>query len=171
MTTRVYGVSSGNGNHGVSHTFADYYVRTTDPWRLAHAAIIAEFKSGTGQAWAMEHCEIDGEADYTISAVILDPPNDESEDSEYPTLYVCDECGFDSEESSLDGAECTECESGHFAEKEFDDYEDGRNWSESNGAWLIVEVFPEDSPRDGVQIYDSIEDALSEDVLRLVPAE
>ena len=33
-----YGVSSGNGNNGVSHLYPDYYVRTADPFRLAELA-------------------------------------------------------------------------------------------------------------------------------------
>lgn len=68
--TRWYGVSSGNGNDGVSHLFADYYVRTDDPWRLAECAIASEFKPEY-QCNALEVAEIDGDPAHTISAVIF----------------------------------------------------------------------------------------------------
>lgn len=35
---RWYGVSTGDGNNGVSHMFPDYYVLTDDPWELAERA-------------------------------------------------------------------------------------------------------------------------------------
>lgn len=125
---RLYGVSSGNGNDGVSHIFADFYVRTNDPWTLAKAAIVAAFKPGAGYAFAMENAEIDGEAEFTITATIMDPPA---------------EPGEPESESS---------------------------WSEHNGAWMIYEVFPaeEDDPRDSIMVYDSLDEALSADVLALV---
>jgi len=139
--TKLYGVSSGDGNNGVSHMFADYYVRTNEPWTLARAAMLAEFKTGKGHAFALANMEIDGEAEYTISAMILNPPCEDTEDGSYP------EC--DNEEEA----------------------EDGRNWSEANGAWLIVEVFPDNEPREGRPVYESIDDALSEDVVALARKE
>ena len=39
-----YGVSSGDGNNGVSHMFADYYVKTAEPYRLAELAVLTLFK-------------------------------------------------------------------------------------------------------------------------------
>lgn len=69
---RLYGVSSGNGNDGVSHIFADYYVRTNDPWRLARLAMVGQFKDEYLPK-AIEACEVDGEADYTVQAVIYEP--------------------------------------------------------------------------------------------------
>lgn len=72
---RWYAVSFGNGNNGVSHLFPDYYVHTDDPWTLASAAQLGTFKAH----WVdhvKEEMEVDGEADYTISAVIYDPPDD-----------------------------------------------------------------------------------------------
>lgn len=69
---RLYGVSSGNGNDGVSHMFADYYVTTNDPWRLAKLAMVTQFKEAY-QAKALEECTVDGEAEYTVQAVIYEP--------------------------------------------------------------------------------------------------
>ena len=66
--TRLYGVSSGNGNDGVSQMFPDYYVRTDSPWQLAELAALSTFKPGAGQAWCKRHVEIDGESEYTIQA-------------------------------------------------------------------------------------------------------
>ncbi len=125
--TRLYGVSSGDGNNGVSRMFADYYVRTNDPWRLAQLAALTEFKPDW-QERAKEALEVDGEDEYTISAVIYNPIDDE------------------------------------------DEHEDGDDWCSVNGAWRIWEVFPEDEPREGRPMYDSLEDAFGDDIA-LVPAE
>ena len=78
-TPRWYGVSSGNGNDGVSHTFPDYYVRTSDPWRLAELACVTSFKAGKSREWAKENVEVDGEPDYTLSATIYEGPDGETE--------------------------------------------------------------------------------------------
>ena len=122
---RLYGVSSGDGNNGVSHTFPDYYVRTNDPWRLARLACMTSMKPDWHD-WALEEMQVDGESDYGISAVLYEPPDWEPEDE--------------------DAAE------------------------EGYGpAWLIIEVFPEDEPRDGVMIYDSLHDAFSAADLARVP--
>lgn len=163
---RLYGVSNGNGNDGVSHLFADYYVRTSDPWRLAELAMVAQFKPGKDMAWAKDNAEIDGDEESTIFAMLLDPPCEDTEDGEYPTEYVCGNCG-----ASGDCAHaCDECGADDWNEKEYDDYEDGRNWSDANGAWMLVEVFPEDEPREGRPVYDTLEDCFSEPELTLVPA-
>jgi hypothetical protein len=79
---RCYGVSHGNGNDGVSQMHANYYVLTDDPWTLARAAVLAEFKPGRGQAFALAEMQIDGEAEYTISATIYDPPEEDAEPRE-----------------------------------------------------------------------------------------
>lgn len=126
--TRIYGVSSGNGNDGVSQSFADYYVMTDDPWTLARAAMLSEFEPGKGYEFALETMDINGEEEYGISAMILDPPAD-------------------------------------------DDGEEGESWSDVNGAWLIIEVFPEDNSewiaRRRAPVYDSLEDCFTADVLEL----
>jgi len=74
MTTRWYGVSTGYGNNGVSHMFTDYYVLTDDPWTLARAAIIAAHEGNAAWEQAAIEAEVDGEADYTIAAVIYEDP-------------------------------------------------------------------------------------------------
>jgi hypothetical protein len=125
-TPRLYGVSYGNGNDGVSHTFADFYVRTNDPWRLAELALISDFKSDW-KVRAQDAALIDGESDYTISATIYDPLDEECDDSD-------------------------------------------ESYSAANGAWLICEIFPDNDPRDGAAIYDSLADAFSESDLAMVPA-
>ena len=123
----LYGVSSGNGNDGVSHMFADYYVNTDDPWRLARLALVASFKD-EWKARALDAATVDGESEYTISAMIHDPL-----DEEYG--------------------------------------EDEESWGNVNGAWLIVEVFPEDDPREGRPVYDSLDDAFESADLALVATE
>lgn len=117
LDSRWYGVSSGNGNDGVSHLYPDYYVKTNDPWRLAELAAVSTFKDGAGTEWAKRHIVIDGEAEYTISAFFDDPPCGKTVDGEYPDLPE---------------------------DVEYEDAEDGRNWSMHNGAWQIFEVFPVD---------------------------
>lgn len=140
---RLYGVSFGNGNDGVSQMFPSFYVRTNTPYDLALAALLSEFKPGKGQAWAARHADVDGEPDYTIYATLSCPPCEDTEDGEYPELE--------------DGVE-------------YEDAEDGRNWDMHNGSWMICEVFPEDEPREGTPVYDSLEDALTADVIALARA-
>ena len=146
---KLYGVSSGDGNNGVSHMFADYYVRTDDPWRLARLAMLAQFKPGKGMAWALEAMDVDGEAEYTIAATIYNPPDDR------------DEAPDDRDEAPDDEA----------PDDEAPDDRDDADWCSVNGAWMIIEVFPEDDPRDGRPMYDSIEDAFDKPELALAPAE
>ena len=139
--SRLYGISTGNGNDGLSRMFAGYYVRTTDPWRLAELAAISQFKT-SGFAWAKRNVDIDGDAEFGISAVFLAPPCEDTPDGEYPELPE----GVD-----------------------YEDAEDGRNWSDANGAWMIVEVFPDSEPRDGAPVYESIDDAFDDVALAAVP--
>jgi hypothetical protein len=60
----------------VSHLFPAYIVKTEEPWRLARIAVGAEFKD---RSWALENAQIDGEADFTICAMISEGPNGETE--------------------------------------------------------------------------------------------
>lgn len=120
---RIYGVSSGNGNDGVSHAFADYYVHTNEPWRLAELALLTSMKPEFHR-WVRNEMWIDGEAEYTISAVLHNPPDET--------------------------------------------YENDTSWCDANGAWFIIEVFPDDEPREGVMVYNSIDDAFGDDA-KLVP--
>lgn len=116
---RWFGVSFGNGNDGV--TFPDYYVRTADPFKLAAAAVIGMFKDEYKER-AADVLEVDGEADYTISAMILNPEDVEG--------YECPVCGMI--DSHADDCEADESE------------DDNGSYCDANGAWLICEVFPVD---------------------------
>lgn len=115
---RLYGVSHGNGNDGVSHIFAAYYVRTNDPWRLAHLALIGEFKP-EWQSKALAEADIDGDSDYTVTACIHHPLDSQEWDRDY--------------------------------------------------TYHITEVFPEDKPRPGVALYESLEEAFTPELLAKVP--
>ena len=107
----------------VSRIFANYYVRTNDPWRLAHLALVGAMQPAW-QSEAMAAADIDGDSDYTITACLLEP---------------------------LDRTD-----------------EDG-SWCDANGAWHITEVFPEDKPREGVKVYESLEEAFTPELLAKVP--
>lgn len=65
---RWYGVSTGDGNIGVSHMSPSYYVFTNDPWELAERAAKSDLK-----AEYHDEIEVDGEAEYVISASVYDP--------------------------------------------------------------------------------------------------
>ena len=146
-TPRWYGVSSGNGNNGVSHTWPDYYVRTADPFTVAAAAMIARFTEGEGQAWAASNCGVVGESDYTIYAVIYDPPDDNPERDH-------SECE--------DGEDCEGCDMC------FPDHDD--SYSSANGAWQIIEVFPVEDmeeERSSAWRYDSDREAFTRKVWTL----
>jgi hypothetical protein len=93
-TPRWFAVSSGNGNDGVSQMWPDYYCRCTsdEAFTLASAAMISQFKPGAGYAWVAENCEVDGESDYTITACISDPPEEEADEPDYRD--IAEEAGF-----------------------------------------------------------------------------
>jgi hypothetical protein len=78
-TPRLYAVSYGNGNDGVSHMWPDFYCRTDDPYALARLAIITNLGESY-QDWASEVVDVDGEAEYTITGMILDPPSDDTDE-------------------------------------------------------------------------------------------
>lgn len=78
-TPQWYGVSSGNGNDGVSQQYPDYYVRAADPYRLAELAMVDKFNDGPDMVWASEEVTVDGERDYTITATIYEGPDGETE--------------------------------------------------------------------------------------------
>lgn len=146
-TPRLYGVSFGNGNNGVSHTYADYYVRTSDPWTLARVAMLESFKRPFWDA-ALSAMDVDGEAEYTISAVIYNPEDVDSSEAPEADHSLCD-----------DGEDCEGCE---HCERDEDD-----SYCSANGAWCICEVFPETDPRDSRMIYDSLDAAFSAEGIRL----
>jgi hypothetical protein len=75
---RWYGVSFGNGNDGVSQSWPRCAVFTNEPFVLARAAMISQFVE-RAQPWANDVMVVDGEMDYTISATIYDPPEDDTD--------------------------------------------------------------------------------------------
>ena len=177
-TPRLYGVSFGNGNDGVSHMFADYYVKTCDPWLLTRAATLGSFKPEFQPA-ANEAVEIDGEADYTIYATIYNPEDVDPAEAPSPTYtlsYVCPEYGETWENESADDAneldDCAQCNARGIEPDESSENEiDGDDtYSAANGAWFICEVFREDEPRDGRPIYDSLEDCFGDNAPELTMA-
>jgi hypothetical protein len=158
-TPKLYGVSFGDGNDGVSHTFAAYYVRTYDPYTLASAAMLGRFKSGFMRQ-ACDELDIDGEAEYTISATLYEPL-----DREDPTpANHCNACDHDW--TGDDSDTCPECDSDDINEGEPEE----SSYCDANGAWLICEVFPEPEPREGCPIYDSLEDCFGDTAPELAMA-
>lgn len=152
-----YGVSFGNGNDGVSHFYPNFYVRTCEPYTLAAAAMLSDFKPSEGQAWCAENLEIDGEADYTISATLFDPPDDRKD-------YESD---LAEAQTAIDGAETDEeLEKAEADLQELEDSDSGY-WSESNGAWMICEVFRVDEPDERRSAYDSLREAFSDNLIAL----
>ena len=71
-----YGVSYGNGNDGVSHFSPNILVYTDDPWTLARAAMIFEWKD---KVWANENVDLDHNGDEMVSATIYEGPDGETE--------------------------------------------------------------------------------------------
>lgn len=145
-TPRWYGVSTGNGNDGISHFWPSYYVRTSDPWTLARAAIVAECGD---REFALEAFEVNGDADYTIHAVIYDPPDDDSD---------------------LDPSQCEEGEDCEGCDQCVNEES---SWSSVNGAWLLVDVFAVGTPHDWddrstAPEYDSLESAIDSTTLAMV---
>lgn len=73
--TKLYGVSFGNGNDGVSQLFPNFYVRTDSPYTLAQVALADLFIARKVRA-AIREMQVDGEAEYTISATLYNPWDD-----------------------------------------------------------------------------------------------
>ena len=76
---QYYGVSSGDGNNGVSSSYPDYLVLTNDPWCLAKCAAISSFKRGKGWQWARDNMETEGEEDYGITVSFSESPETQKE--------------------------------------------------------------------------------------------
>lgn len=71
-----YGVSYGNGNDGVSHSYPNYMVYTDDPWTLARAAMVSQWKD---KVWTNENVDLDHNGDEMVSATIYEGPEGETE--------------------------------------------------------------------------------------------
>lgn len=166
---RLYGVSFGNGNDGVSHLYPNFYVRTCEPYVLAAAAMLSDFKPGEGHDWCIANVEIDGEADYTIIATLYNPTDDREDYEEElkaaqedldEAQSVCDEAGDDDEaaQHALEQAEKTL--------EELTENDPG-SWSASNGAWMICEVFPVDDDNWRRPVYTSLADAFTANLIEM----
>lgn len=111
--------------------------------------------------------EVDGEAEYTISAMLLEPLDRDPPQSN----YCCESCGHewvddedaDATAHSADSVECPECDSKEVTATELE-YD---SWADSNGAYLICEVFPVDDADPSAPEYDSLEACFGADELRL----
>lgn len=162
---RLYAVSSGNGNDGVSHMFPDYYVHTNDPYRLAALAMVSSFDHKFKQA-AADACEVDGESDYTISATIYNP--EDVDPSEAVTEMCCSDCEhtWTVDGEIPDDLQCPKCDS-----RDVESSDDDGTYCDVNGAWQIIEIFPEESPNARRPIYDSLEECFDDDDLKLVPSD
>src|SRR6266851_1581500 len=158
-TPQWFAVSSGNGNDGVSHMFPDYYCRcsASEAFDLTAAAMLSTFKPASYQ-WAKDNMEVDGESDYTISATIYDPPDDETETETPDYRDIAEENGFrvlpvsrGYETGFAWGTMDSEKPGGSMLSTESEAWEaccdeneliseDEPSWSDVNNAWCIVEV-------------------------------
>lgn len=164
-TPRVYAVSSGNGNDGVSHHFPDYYVRTTDPYTLAKAAVVSSF-TDEFQDQAADELDVSGEIDFGgIQACLYEPLDRDPPESS----YLCEACGHEWSDAPGAAIACESCDSEDFKESEIE-YD---SWSDANGAYMLVDVWPltreevadlPDGPWDK-QVYDGLESCFGSDVL------
>jgi hypothetical protein len=146
MTTKYYGVSSGNGNDGVSQLFPDYIVKTNDPFRLAELAIVSTYKPKY-QQWAKDHADVDGEADYVIFATIYES---------YGTMMERNEM-----QDRLDAMDENDPEAAALAD-EIEHF--GCDYAEQ-----IIEVFAwEGDDFKDRPVFESLEDAFAESELKLV---
>jgi len=160
---RYYAVSSGNGNDGVSHLYPDYIVKTDRPYALASLAALTTFKKGEGQAWCKENLEIDGEADYTIYATLMESP--ETQDERDEMQKRCDELRNEYGAAETDGATESELEA---LQDEITALEDEIEGYGCDYAWNCFEVFPwddQETPHEtsGRPVYDSLEECFGED--------
>jgi hypothetical protein len=165
----------------------DYYCRCSpnDAFDLAAAAMISSFKPGEGYEWAKENMMVDGEADYTITAMILDPPDEDSEDPDYQEIaesngycVIRSDRGFawgliTDPEAQIGLPLPTESEAWEACcdDENLIDESDDEMWCNVNGAWMLIEVFPcdDDFEPDHCRnpVYDSLADCFGEEVLKL----
>lgn len=173
-TPRWYGVSFGNGNDGVSHMWPGFYLKTCEPYVLAVAAMLSHFKAGEGIAWAVENLNVDGEPEYGISATLFNPPDDrEDYDRELEAAHeavtdaeneLADLAGSDDEEAREQAEENLEAAQNALTELED---ADPVAWSDTNGAWMICEVFQVDEPDYSRLVYDSLRETFSTDLIEI----
>ena len=182
-TPQAYGVAIGNGNDGVP----DYYrfiVTTDDPEYLAELALISWQDNDAYRSYARDNAIIDGEAEYCISATLMDPPGEDEKRSDaiqavWEALMVqavdlsaeFEDCEGDPACMDLDGVETgiADLLAGFRAFKKRMQT-DSACWSDFNGAWRIVEVRPVSADHGySVPTYDSLADCFSADLLARFP--
>jgi len=139
--------------------FPDYYVRTCEPFTLAAAAVLSDF-SGDELIWAADELTVDGEAEFGISATLLNPPDDRADhESELESVQA----EIDAAESDDDREE---------AESKLAELEenDPGSWSDANGAWRICEVFRVDAADMSGRApeYDSLSECFGTDSAELL---
>ncbi len=169
-----YGVSFGNGNDGVSHMYPNFFVRTCEPYTLAAAAMLSDFKPSEGVAWASENMEVDGDAEYGISATLYDPPDDgkdyeaelEAAQEAVDDAHYALQEAIDAEDQEAEDAAQTQLEEARDALTTLEDSDPG-SWSEFNGAWMICEVFRVDEPDGRRSAYDSLSEAFSAELIEM----
>lgn len=184
-TPHLYGVSFGNGNNGVSHAWPNFYVRTCEPFILAAAAILSKFEAGEGIEWASVNTEIDGEAEYGISATIYNPPDDgddyESSLESARDAITAAQTELDELESALpdeidaeiDHAEQSAIDQARLtleqAESELEtlEQEEPGSWCDANGAWMTCEVFRVDDADTRAPVYTSLKDCFDASLISL----
>lgn len=84
-----FGVSTGDGNNGVSHMWASYYVWCTseEAWCLCEEQAKSDIKDEYHDT-----IEIDGDSEHVIQAVVFDDPchYDDYDEDAGPASYLCD---------------------------------------------------------------------------------
>jgi hypothetical protein len=133
---RYYGIATGDGNSGISHSFPEYIVKTNNPWDLAKLAAHAQFKDDPAiQEWVAHNMEIDGDSEYGISVV-------------FPESIEQQEAREEEFERRRAAAE----EAG----EEFDPESDYDDWG-GDTSWFMVDVFPMEASevdRLSCEVYD-----------------
>jgi len=141
---RWFSFATGNGNDGVGHSYPDSFVRIAPRFAYAfleEAALQCLTDEGRAIVERDGSCEVEGDAEYGLSAVILNPPEDDSADE--------DEDSEDSEDSEDEDSAREERES---------------MWSDHNGAWFIAELHPcEGGPHTSARAYDNAAEYLGAD--------
>ncbi len=145
-----YGVSHGDGNDGVSHIFADYYVLTDEPYRLVELAALTSFNPEYVK-WAKENMDVEGDHEFVVSATFFEMPETQEArqelcDAAQAARDVGDEYGADELDEEVDTF--------------------GRDYAE-----LIFEVFPcePDQQREGCPTYGSLAECFGDDCALVEP--
>ena len=136
---RYYGIATGDGNSGISHSFPDYIVLTDKPWQLAELAAYATFKDDPViQEWVKKNMDIDGDANYGITVAFPESMEFQQER----------EAAYEEYEKRREEAET--------AGEEFEEDDPSEEYMEST--WFMIDIFPMDASevdRRSCDVYDS----------------